>query len=189
MSLILLGILNSQAAAAGAAGAYDLLETVELATSASVSFTGLDAYSDYKHLQLRYAARGNSGNLFFVRTQLNGITTASYSHHFLGKDGTDPLTSTGAGSIGEITYGGKVAGNSNDANVFGAGVMDILDFSSSSKNTTIRALSGCAGSAEFKSVVMFSSGALNSTAAITQLDLTGTYVAGSRFSLYGIKGA
>ena len=183
-----LGILAvAGAGAAGGASSFDLLQTTVLTGNASVSFTGLNSYSDYKHLQLRYVARGNSGNLFFVRTRLNGITTGSYSHHLLAKEATDPLTSKGAANISEITYGGMVAGDSNDANVFGAGVMDILDFSSASKNTTIRAFSGCAGSAEFKSVVMFSSGALNSTAAITQIDLYGTYLTGSRFSLYGIK--
>jgi len=189
MSLILLGILNSQAAAAGPAGAYDLLETTTLTGSASVTFTGLDSYSDYKHLQVRYVARGSSGRLFFVRTRLNGVTTASYSHHYLSKEATDPLISSGAGSSSEITYGGMVSGSTNVANAYGAGVLDILDFSNSSKNTTVRSFSGVAGSSELESVIMLGSGALYSTAAITQIDFYGTYLSGSRFSLYGIKGA
>ena len=42
-------------------GSFDLLETTTLSTSASsVTFSGLGAYSDYKHLQIRSVARDRS---------------------------------------------------------------------------------------------------------------------------------
>jgi hypothetical protein len=78
--------------------------------------------------------------------------------------------------------------SNNAANSFGAGVIDILDFSSTTKNTTTRVLAGNAGTT---ASVQFQSGLFNNTAAITSMTIfgnTGNLVAGTRFSLYGIKG-
>jgi hypothetical protein len=79
-------------------------------------------------------------------------------------------------------------GNSNTANIFGAAVVDILDPFSTTKNTTVRTLLGQTSSTNR---VALSSGAFYSTAAITSVTLfpeTESILAGSRFSLYGIRG-
>jgi len=91
-----------------------------------------------------------------------------------------------------MTFLGRTAGNTASANVFGASIFDILDFSSTSKNTTARASTGLL-TGSTTNLIELNSGAHFNTSAVTSLkiqDLTGNnLVTGSRFSLYGIKGA
>ena len=184
MSLILLGILNSQAAAAGGGAGYDLLETQTLTGSAaSVTFTGLGSYTDYKHLQLRFVSRGSSSVLPYAR--LNSDTGSNYASHRLNGDGS----SAGSDAFTSISnlYLGIQASSFVDANTFGVGVVDFLDFSNSNKNTTIRVLSGIAGN---YNNIFLNSGLWNNTNAVTQIQLfpdAGDFIAGSRFSLYGVR--
>jgi hypothetical protein len=85
--------------------------------------------------------------------------------------------------VWETPYGG----GQNDG--FSGTIIDILDFSSTSKNKTVRALSGFAqGSGQ---ELMIASGFWNSTNALTSIEIStgnANLVANSRFSLYGIKG-
>jgi hypothetical protein len=63
-----------------------------------------------------------------------------------------------------------------------------LDYSSTSKNTTLRALYGMADNINR---IYLSSGLYNQTTAVSSLTLTASannFAALSRFSLYGIKG-
>ena len=142
MSFMLLGILNSQVSGGGA-GAFDLLETTTLTSSAaSVTFSGLDAYSDYKHLQLRMVTRLNYASTGLANLDLtfNSDTAANYKNHFLR--GTGSVVESAAQSYSAIRFGQAATYSSSTANSFGASVIDILDFSSSNKNTTARNLSG-----------------------------------------------
>jgi len=186
VSFTLLGILNSQAAAAGGAGAYDLLETTVLASSASsVTFTGLGSYSDYTHLQIRYVTQATSTSDIFLR--MNADTGSNYAYHWLQGTGST-VSSVGASSQNHIRVFGADANPGGD--VFAPGVIDILDFSSSSKNTTTRTLAGRNATANR---IFLLSGLYNDTSAVTSISLTegstGNFVTGSRFSLYGIKAA
>ena len=186
MSLVLLGILNSQASAAGGGAAYDLLETQVLTSSASsVTFTGLGSYSDYKHLQIRAVARDTRATTQSSgRITINSDTGANYAFHNLKGDGSS-VTSSGLGSFNYLPTVTIPAANFT-ANAFGAFVLDLLDFSSTSKNKTLRALGGRAGSSN---QIQLDSGLWVSTSAVTALTIaafTG-YAIGSRFSLYGVK--
>ena len=187
MSFMLLGILNSQAAGGGGA-AYELLESVALSSSASsVTFSGLGAYSGYKHLQIRMIAGCAAGFDSSGYLELNGDSTASYSHHRL--QGSGSIVSSDAGSSDTYILIQAMLSSNAYPNEFAAGVLDVLDFSSSSKNTTIRALHGHKGTGSQK--VSLSSGAYLNTDAITSLTVGGaggnSMRAGSRFSLMGIK--
>jgi len=187
MSFVLLGILNSQAAGAGGAGAYDLLETTTLTSSASsVSFTGLGSYSDYKHLQIRAVSRTNLANIGgAVKFVFNSDTTSSYAYHKLSGDGSSVSSADFINQTGiELAVG---AGGNNPANQFATLVADLLDFSNPSKNTTARCLGGA--STNFSRIELHS-GAYFKTDAVTSITMTDAadFVAGSRFSLYGIKG-
>jgi hypothetical protein len=188
MSFLLLGILNAQAAGA-AGGAYDLLETQVLTSSASsVTFTGLGSYSDYKHLQIRMITRNDgafSGGTIVLT--INSDTGTNYSDHRLRGDGSS-VTSAGFTSQTNAALGAG-AGATNGANQFAATVIDVLDFSSSSKNTTFRSLSGVA--ADSRTIIELDSALYISTNAVTSIQIADSadFIAGSRFSLYGIKGA
>jgi hypothetical protein len=186
MSLIPFGFWAASGAGGGA-GAFDLLETTTLSTSASsVTFSGLDAYSDYKHLQIRAVMQDTSAStgLEVVGMQFNGDTTSSYSRHTLKGNGSSVVSdkTTSFGSILIVDASGR------ESNVFGASVIDILDFSSASKNTTIRALTG--GNGSTSGGVNLTSGGYFNTAAVTSTTLIarGTaFATGSRFVLIGVK--
>jgi hypothetical protein len=178
------------ASGAGAAGAYDLLTNTVLGSNASsVTFSSLNTYSDYKHLQLRLVGRQSStgtgtGSLL---VNFNGVTTSSYARHYLRGNGSVTASSASTSQT-RIELNNSFPANGNTANIFGAVVIDILDFSSTAKNKTIRALNGSTATSNF---IYLQSGLFNSTNAITSIELTPEstgFLAGSRFSLYGIKG-
>jgi hypothetical protein len=184
MSFMLLGILNSQAAAGGGGAAFDLLETTTLTTSASsVTFSGLDAYSDYKHLQIRYEAAATTSNgSRNLRIQYNGDTnTANYYSHYLHNSGS--LVANAATS-GSAVVGWQIWPSAG----IGAGIVDILDFGSA-KNTTHKYTFGVHGNI---TRIEFGSGLWSNTAPVTSLKIEQwlgySMGDGSRFSLYGIKG-
>jgi len=189
MSFILLGILNSQAAGAVGAGAYDLLETTVLTSSASsVSFTGLDSYTDYKHLQIRTVNKTDpSRETDDMQVQFNGDTGSNYAYHVLGTQGSTVFSSDDPNKSA-ITIGGTLGAST--PNIFGSFVIDILDFSSDTKNTTIKSLGGRVISGD--NYLNLTSGLYANTNDITEVLLKPSigpnFVAGSRFSLYGIKG-
>ena len=186
---MLLGILNSQAAGGGGGG-FDLLETTTLTSSASsVTFSGLDSYAaDYKHLQIRYTARSDrsSGVYSIAGIRLNSDTGSNYSYHQLYGTGSS-VGSTAAANQTTMRLG-IIPESTDSANVFGSGIVDLLDFTNTSKNTTIKSFSGEESGSN--SDISLWSGAWYNTAAVTTaqlIDLAGNFVAGSRFSLYGVK--
>jgi hypothetical protein len=184
---LLLGILNAQAAGGGA-DAFDLLETTTLATSAaSVSFSGLSAYSDYRHLQIRYVARGTSGNALSLQIQLNNDAGANYtSHRLIGYQGG--VQSLALVNAQQISWNFLISADANNTNLFSSGVIDVLDYSNTNKNTTLRALGGTMR--DNNSLIGLHSGLFVNTSAITTILLkpsSVTFEAGSRFSLIGIK--
>lgn len=182
-----LGILAAAGIQPSAAGAYELIETVTVGSggAASVSFTGLSAYSStYEHLQIRMVVRTTrtdpSDN---IRLRFNGDSTLNnYRFHRLNGDGSTVGSGTGTNSFIE-TY--RAAGSTATANAFGASVVDILDAYSTSKNKVIRNLAGL----PTEPSVWLSSGLWLNTAAITQIDLTSlnSFAQYSRFSIYGLK--
>jgi hypothetical protein len=186
MSFMLLGILNSQAAGGGG-GAFDLLETTTLTTTASsVTFSGLDTLAaGYKHLQIRMVARSDNAAVQDNNwLEFNGDTTSSnYKYHALVGDGSS-VSSFGGSPLflNEVTAASEATGN------FAAKVIDILDFSSASKNTTTKTLMGKTGTAGQRAAL--SSGLWIDTTAVTSIRTylsNGSFIAGSRFSLIGIK--
>ena len=186
MSFVLLGILNAQAAGAGAAGNFDLLETTTLGTAtASVTFDNLDSYSAYKHLQIRAVSRTNRGGATgdYLKINFNSNTnSADYNGHFIQGTGSAVQSSNFDNSFILVN---RATGSTAATDAFGATVLDVLDFSSTSKNTTIRALGGTDDN------ITLASGVFLVTDAIPSVTVTagnGSLQANSRFSIYGIKG-
>lgn len=185
MSLLPLGILSSSGA--GAAGAFELISTQVLTgTAASVTFGSIP--STFKHLQLRITTRG--GNTATsqddVLIQFNNDTGNNYSFHTLQANGSS-VTSV---NVGTYTFGyiGLGPSSTNTANAYSGAIVDILDYANTNKNKTTRALFGYKGSDSWLGLV---SSGWYSTSAITSLKLTAgfSFLTGSRFSLYGVKGS
>lgn len=190
MTLSALGIFSA-AGAGGVAFAsdYELIESVILTGSqASITFSSLGTYSStYKHLQIRMIARDARAvdiNNAFLR--FNGDTTTNYSYHLLVGNGSTVTSDAGVSNDSAVA-GGSV-GASGTANAFAPSVVDILDPFSTTKNKTVRSLTGQNSSA---STIRLWSSNWRSTASVTSINIypsssTG-FVSGSRFSLYGLK--
>ena len=180
--LIPFGILAGAGGAGPSVGpAFDLLESVILGSSASsVSFTGLDTYAaDYKHLQIRYAGKSDGATrAMFMRFN---AATGPYQVHSLASNGFSVSSQSTSETVMEFPVALK---STNTVDYAGAGVFDILDFSSTTKNKAIRGLYGAEN-------ITLASGGWFATTAMTSITFSlssGNYRNISRFSLYGVKG-
>ena len=186
MTLSALGIFSA-AGAGGVQGDYELIQTTILGSSqASITFSNLGDYaSTYKHLQIRSVGRtdraGAADDPAVLR--LNGDTGANYNFHLLLGNGSSVYSGTDA-------YAFVYAGSTATANSFGTIIFDLLDAYSTTKNKTVRKAGGIATSGA--NFISLSSMLWRNTAAVTSftiVSITGSnLVAGSRFSLYGIRG-
>jgi hypothetical protein len=179
---ITLGILAQSRQAPVAAGSYDLLETISLSSSAaSVEFTNLAATygSTYKHLQVRFTCRAASSfTTNGLYSRLNSDSGTNYNGHYLIGTGSSVVS----GSTGNVNY--ALTGIISAAT---AGANDLLDSFSSSKNKTFRTLSGVLSDTR----IDLHSALWRNTDAVTTWTIlaeSGNLVAGTRISLYGIKG-
>jgi hypothetical protein len=188
MTLSALGIFS--AAGAGglvAAGDYELISTTLISSNTpSVTFDVSSFASTYKHLQIRATARsGQTASGEYINVRLNGAT--SYWHHGLEGNGS---TVTSYGSSTSSMAMAQVARGDSTASSFGAGVIDILDPFSTTKNKTLRGLGGITTSGATN--IALRSGSWASTDAVTSVTClpfsADNWVAGSRFSIYGLKG-
>jgi hypothetical protein len=185
--LIPLGFLA--ASGAGAAGAFQLLEsTVLTGNQAAVEFTNLTSKyaTTYQHLQIRWTGRTNraaaNDRLYMTFNADSGNNV--YTHQLFG-NGSSVSSGAGWGTTDpKVLMESALVGNSGTASAFGAGVMDILD-PFETKNKTIRAIFGNQTTPR----VELTSAVYLSTSSLTSLSFTaiGSLVSGSRFSLYGIR--
>ena len=184
-----------ESGAAAAAGDYESIATVTVGSggTSSITFTSIPT-TGYAHLQLRILGRiTRSADSDSVRFRFNSDTGSTYGYHYLDGDGS----AASAGANVSLT-GGTVpvllpADNMN-ASVFGAAVVDILDYANTNKYTTVRALGGVDNnSSVVPGSVQFRSGLWRDTSAISTIYLypsNGTlFNQHSHFALYGIKGA
>jgi hypothetical protein len=171
-------------------GAYDALATVSLSTAtASVTFAGIP--SGYKHLQIRGLHRATVGagdGTTYI--QFNGDTGSNYSRHRLygygggGSPGTDTESGATAASIGHSM------GATPSLQSFTATIVDVLDYSSTVKNKTIRAITGTDLNGDASGALFYNNGAWYNTSAVNSITITTNQTAFatySSFALYGVK--
>ena len=162
-----------------------IASTLLTGSASSVTFSNIP--QGYKHLQIRFIARG-SAQTNEVWAQFNSDTGSNYSTHQVYGSGA----AAGASGTASTSYAkvGELSGTNAGASIFGAGVVDILDYTNTNKYKTTRALTGTDinGSGGY---IVFVSGNWNSTSPINSITLyynTYSFSQYSRFSLYGIKG-
>ena len=150
-------------------------------TASNIVFSSVP--QTFTHLQARIWGKGtfnNGGSGLSVIVSFSGYTPL-YRHRLAG-NGSNAVSQGYASSFGSI---GSVPDVNADASLFGANIFDFLDYTSTTKNKTLRYIGGFDrnGSGE---VVLGS--ALASGGAITTLDFTtdGNWAAGCRIDLYGI---
>ena len=171
---------------------YESIATTTVSSSvASITFSSIPA--TYKHLQIRYIARDSatsSGSDDMIIT-FNSGASPTYSWHRLVGDGAT-ASSTGLASQSQIQISsGAISRGGNAAYIFSAGIIDILDYQNTNKNTTTRALYGQdrngSGDIGLGSGLWY-----GSTNAVTDITFTiesaRSFVVNSQIALYGIKG-
>jgi len=186
-----LGIIassNQQGRAGGPVGAYDSLATVTVGAGglASITFAGIP--TGYAHLQIRITGRG--GRALFLDNPVfkfnSDLTTGNYYQHAIYGDGST-VTAAASGTDYILAY--SIAGNNAGSNVFGAMVVDILDYANTNKNKTVRYLGGVDNNGQ--GIIGFGSGAWFSTNAINSIGITlstgESFQQYSQFALYGVK--
>jgi hypothetical protein len=174
-----------------ALNSYESIATYALGTTtASVTFSSIP--STYKHLQIRYMARQNvtGADRGAMEMQFNSDTGANYSYHLLFGDGSSAsaLAYTSTDSI--YTGLSDITTASTASNIFGVGVIDILDYQNTNKYKTTRSLSGQDQNST-SGRIFFTSGNWRSTSAINTITLypeAGSFVQYSHLALYGIRG-
>lgn len=191
MSPILGVIASSISGSKAVTNSYESIATVTVGSggAASVEFTSIA--STWTHLQIRYLAQTTtsgtgSDNLWI---SFNSDTTyTNYRRHYLYGDGSSVSAGTGQSSS---TYGALgFASRAGSTSIMGAGVVTILDYTSTNKHKTIRSLSGKdsngAGEIVFYSSLWFPS----TIAAITSIKIqseSNNLSNYSHFALYGVK--
>jgi len=173
--------------------AYEAIAATTL-SSAQQTITFSSIPSTYEHLQLRCFTRldiaASVSAAFCIR--FNNDSGTNYVEHRMIGDGS---TASGTGSTspgGTSIQFGIVTGATANANVFGVTICDILDYASTNKYKTIRAITGNDNNGSGQTAE--TSGAWLSTSAINRIDVgrlvsTITMVAGTVIALYGLKSA
>lgn len=163
-----------------------------IATASGTGSSGVITFSvipsTYKHLQIRWVGKSTSTGSYTL-LRFNSDSSTNYTDHYVYGQGSNPvLTGSDVTQTSINLYGSLVT--SSAADLYAAHVVDILDYTSTSKNKTVRAVGG--QDSNGSGVVFLSSGLWsNSTTAISSLTITantGNFTTGSHFALYGIKG-
>jgi len=180
---------------------FQSIATVVVPSAGQSSIVFSNIPQNFNHLQIRLIAKsadtsGTGGPNIVMQlggASLDATYTNYYSHYLNGNGSTVP-----SGSVQGSGYYALV-GNTNTsyagtAGMFGANIIDILDYTSTSKTKTIRTLWGHSSNNTITEEVGLDSALWNnSSTAVQQLSIS--IVGGANFaqytqaSLYGIKGA
>ena len=170
---------------------YSIATVTAAGGETSLSFTSIP--QGYKSLQIRGLdkdAQAVTGTTH-INFTFNGDTGANYAYHWLNGNGTSPAASAStANNSGTIFFAGL--GNTSLANMYGASITDIHDYTSTTKYKTTRSFSGGNGNLSTTNFrVALTSNLWLSTAAVTSITLTSSsgsaFIANSSFSLYGVS--
>ena len=171
---------------------YESIQTVTLGSSqSSITFSSIPA--TFKHLQIRWISQDDRATypISEIKCVFNSDTGANYSYHQLSGDGGSVYGGSGSSaSFIQIEQGGTTTGGT-----FGGGVMDVLDYASTSIYKTTRALGGEMTNADYGGyygIIALNSGNWRSTSAITSMTFSPRYASNftqyTKYALYGIKG-
>lgn len=187
----ILGIwASSKAVAAADTGAMFPLQvvTVGAAGASSVTFTNIP--NTYAHLQIRgIAASLRAATQDTLKIRFNSDTGANYSNHALLGNGSSASAGSGTNTTNMECY--QFPGTSYPS-IFGAIIMDILDYSNTNKYKTLRILTGTEPNSSTSCSVGLFSGSWRNTNAVTSVTLymdSANIAQYSQFALYAVKGA
>jgi hypothetical protein len=173
-------------------GAYDSIATTTVGAGGAASITFSSIPQTYTHLQIRGIAKwtttGNDQST--IQFILNSDTGSNYAYHAIRSNGSSAIAVGQASYTRYLSYLGAPSSFSSYANMFGATVFDLHDYTDTNKYKTMRSLVGFNTNGGSDSAGL-SSGLWMSTTAVTSITvaLDGNLAQYSSFALYGIKGA
>jgi hypothetical protein len=165
--------------------------TVGPSGASEINFTNIP--STYKHLQIRVmnyrAGEGNS-----LKVQFNSDTGSNYSRHIIYGGGSGGVITAGNATNATFIELGWTGSTSEVGG--GRAIMDILDYSNTSKYKTCRTFFGYRRAINSTSDYMgISSGGWRNQNAISSIKIIpdniaekGGFLQNSQFAIYGIKG-
>jgi hypothetical protein len=188
----ILGIVASSRLVA-VPNSYESIATVTLGSvAASITFSSIPA--TYQHLQIRISAKWDyavAPDFTNLVVRANADSGNNYSYHRIWGNGTG----IGLGSSGTVDAAYlqtmMPTNTSGETNVFGASIVDILDYADTNKYKTFRALGGFDRNGSGVSALV--SASWRNTSAISNITIApdagaSGWMQYSSFALYGIKG-
>lgn len=171
-------------------GDFESIATVTVGSGGASAIDFNSIPSTYQHLQLRFIGRRTTAATdgWTPILRFNGANEPdTFRSHRLFGDGA----SASAGESGSVNaaYLWNLSSSSHNTSVFGAGIIDILDYASTTKTTVIRGFAGFDNNSSSPAGrVNIFSGLYFATTAISAINVVGsTFAEHSTFALYGIK--
>lgn len=186
-SSVLQGFPKSRSLLAGNAAYspdnFESIATVIVGSGGASEINFTSIAGSYAHLQIRGICNKSSAGDVAMRMSFNSDTATNYTYHFLDGNGSSTLVGGTGNDLLDVFYP-----ISTTASIFSAVIIDILDYSDTSKFKTSRILGGTDlnGSGRFG----LKSGLWRSTNAITSIKLnpsSGSFSQYTKFALYGIR--
>lgn len=165
-------------------GSYESIATTTVGAGGAATITFNNIPQTYTHLQIRCFARstgptnGENTYIYFNNTS----ATTGYAWHAVRGDGANVAvsTQTNARIVANV-------GASNATSVYSAMIIDVLDYTNTNKNKTVRTLYGFDSNGA--GYVGLNSTLVPQTAATTRIDIDLNYnfAQYSHFALYGVN--
>lgn len=157
------------------------------ATSNNTVFTFSSIPQTFTHLRmicyLRTSQAGAGAN---AGVWLNNDQSGIYRVHYTGGDGGSIFSGDFAANQTSFNIG-WVGNTAATAGLFSTHIVDILDYTDTSKFKTIRTINGFDANNSTTNLVGLWSGLWRSTSAINRIDIPIGFATGSTVSLYGIS--
>jgi hypothetical protein len=157
----------------------------------SLSFTSIP--STYKSLQIRVLSKDTdttyNGFTSAILRFNSDSTTGHYSYHRLNTS-SGSVVAYGNGSTSSISLDTLDASSgSGMTNIFAGGIIDVIDYASTTKYKTLKYLGGFDNNSTGGGISLVS-GLWQSTSAVTSLSIASNdvaWAAGTTFTLYGVS--
>ena len=174
---------------------FPISSVILSSTTASVTFDSIP--QTYTHLQIRGSAKSSRSDVVVnnYTMRLNSDTGSNYKNHYIqGGYSSTPQLSTGHSGPENWIYM-PTGTTALASDIFTALVIDIADYKNTNKNTVTKTflgydVNGTTGS--YGGSISLCSGLWLNTNAVTSITLSPegySWIAGTSFALYGIKGA
>lgn len=154
-------------------------------TTANIVFSNIP--SNFQHLQVRGIMRTDRAVTYTNSSfRFNSDTGSNYAWHYINGSGSGTPAVGGSGST-SVMYG-NIVGASSTASCFQGFILDVLDYSNSNKNKTIRLLDGYDANGSGQMALW--SGHWRNTSVVTSITIFVdgfNLIANSHIALYGIR--